>query len=67
MSKVKKEMSVIDILRIKAEGEIEAKKKELELEERKIQLWERELALREREFEMQQRGGGGGRLHFDAI
>ena len=40
-------MSIIDILKIKAEGEIAAKNKELELEERR-------LALEERRFKIQQ-------------
>ena len=45
-------MSVIDILRLKAESEITAENRKMELEECRIALEERKMQLQEKQFEL---------------
>ena len=46
-----KTMSIIDMLRIKAEGQVSAKNREMDLREREIALAERKMLLEERKYE----------------
>ena len=43
-------MSVIDILKMRTESDVEARRKELELKERAMALEERKVALQEQQF-----------------
>ena len=43
-------MSIIEVLRMKAEGQIEAKQREFDLRAREIAIQERKLALEERKY-----------------
>ena len=47
-------MSVIEILKLRTESDIEARKRELELKERAMALEERKLALQEQQFAFDQ-------------
>ena len=47
-------MSVIDILKIRTQSDVEARKRELELKERAMALEERKLALQEQQFAFDQ-------------
>ena len=46
-------MSVIDILRLKTESDVESRKQEMLLKERQMALDERKLALQEKQFEIE--------------
>ena len=54
VSHTSKQLSFLDILRVKFEGENENKKKELDNEARRLALQEREMTLREVEAKRQQ-------------
>ena len=47
-----KSISVIEILKLRTENEIEIKAKELAIKEREMALKEREMALKEKQFEV---------------
>ena len=53
VSRTSKQLSFLDILRVKFEGEHENKKKELDNEARRLALQEREMSLREAEAKRQ--------------
>ena len=44
-------MSIIEVLRLKAEGQVAAKNREMDLREREIALAERKMLLEERKYE----------------
>ena len=48
-------MSVIDILRLKTESDVDARKREMDLKERQMALEERKIALQEHQFEIEKR------------
>ena len=48
-----KAVSVIDILRLRSESDVDARKKELEIKERQMALEERKLVLQEKQFEIE--------------
>ena len=50
-----KSFSVIEILRLRTENEIESKAKELDIREREMALKEREMALKEKQFEVEKK------------
>lgn len=50
-----KTLSIIEVLRIRAEGQVAAKNREMDLREREIQLAERKMLLEERKYEDENR------------
>ena len=52
-----KTMSIIEVLRFKAEGQVAAKNREMDLREREIALAERKMLLEERKYEDMNRAG----------
>ena len=50
-----KTMSIIEVLRLKAEGQVAAKNREMDLREREIALAEQKMLLKERKYEAMNR------------
>ena len=50
-----KSLSVIDILRLKTESEVESRKHEMQLKEWQVALEERKLALQEKQFDLERK------------
>ena len=50
-----KSLSVIDILQLKTESEVESHKHEMQLKEWQVALEERKLALQEKQFDLERK------------
>ena len=50
-----KSLSVINILRLKTESEVESRKHEMQLKERQVALEEHKLALQEKQFDLERK------------
>ena len=50
-----KSMSVIDILHLKTESDVESRRQEMLIKERQISLEERKIALQEKQFELEKK------------